>query len=111
MPDGLPLQSSIIESIFADSDKFNACLQSDYGLNQHIREQLTQCLEASRGGSVPIMCDILFLETNGEGRNSEDEDCFSEEEEIVKQHLIGYDTDRDGLTNEEERILRQIPVD
>jgi hypothetical protein len=38
MPDGMPLQSSIIESIFADSDKFNACLQSDYGLNKYIRE-------------------------------------------------------------------------
>jgi hypothetical protein len=43
---------------------------------------------------VPIMCDILFLEVNGEGKADEDEECFSEEDDIVKQALVGYDTDR-----------------
>jgi hypothetical protein len=86
-------------------------LQSDYGLNRLIREQLTQSLEASRNGSVPIMCDILFLETNGEGRNSEDEEGLSDEEKILKQHLVGYDTDRGSLVYDEERILRHVPMD
>ena len=66
---------SIIEKIFADSDKFNACLQSDYGLSAVVRGQVTECLSFLHGG-VPIMCDILFLEANEIPPACEDEEAI-----------------------------------
>ena len=95
---------SLVDNIFSDSEKFNGCLQSDYGLSKHVRDQVTSLF--SQGGA-PVMCDILFLEAT-------DSHSAGEDEPDVRQALVGYDPGQGPISSAragQETILRQVGLE
>jgi len=76
-------ETCIVDSIFANSDQFNSCLQSDGGLSSIVRNAVNLALQQE---GVPVMCDLVFIEGNEPSEQDE-------ENSEARQTLIGYDPD------------------